>query len=236
MAEIDIQKKRKSPWPWILGGLAAALALWGIAKVAERPHREMAETAPQERVQPPAERPRTEAPVPEARTGVMGGVKRYAATAAGFATAEPSQLHTYLGGALGQLGTVIHSLGAGTPQASAVGKHLDGLRKATAQIQQTPFTPETKANHVKSAFGAAAAAISELRKGHPENTELESQTKAVRQAADGIKGSQPVLDQRSGIQSFLTTSAKAVEGLAGMKQPSGTQPTPSAAPTPAPQR
>lgn len=231
MAEIDIQKKRKSPWPWILGGLAAALALWGIAKVAERPQRDIAETV-EERVPPPAEMPRTEQPTDEARTREMGGVERYAATAAGFATAEASQLHTYVGGALGQLGTVLHSFAAGTPQAAAVGKHLDGLRKATAEIQRTPWTADTKANHVKSAFTAASAAMSELRKGQPQNTQLESQTNAARESADAIKGSQPVLDQRSGIQSFLTTSAKAVEGLAGGKQPSGTQQPSGAQPTP----
>lgn len=227
MAEIEIQKKRKSPWPWILGGLAAALALWGIAKVAERPQRDIAETV-EERVPPPAEMPRTEQPTDEARTREMGGVERYAATAAGFATAEASQLHTYVGGALGQLGTVLHSFAAGTPQADAVGRHLDGLRKATAEIQRTPWTADTKANHVKSGFKAASAAMSELRKGQPDNTELATQTKSVREAADAIKGDQPVLDQRSGIQSFLTTSAKAVERLAGGKQPSGAQPTPGA--------
>lgn len=230
MAEIDIQKKRKSPWPWILGGLAAALALWGIAKVAERPQRDIAETV-EERVPPPAEMPRTEQPTGEARTREMGGIERYAATVAGMGTAEASQLHTYVGGALGQLGTVLHSLAAGTPQAAAVGKHLDGLRKATAEIQRTPFTEATKANHVKSAFTAASGAMSELRKGQTGNTQVQTQTKAVKEAADAIKGDQPVLDQRSGMQRFFTSSATALKSLVGGEQPSGAQPTPGA-PTP----
>lgn len=227
MAEIDIQKKRKSPWPWILGGLAAALALWGIAKVAERPQRDIAETV-EERVPPPAEMPRTERPTAEARTREMGGVERYASTVAGMATVEASQLNTYVGGALGQLGTVLHSLAAGTPHEAAVGKHLDGLRKATDEIQQTPFTEDTKANTVKSAFKSASSAMSELRKGQPDKKELGTQTKAVSDAADAIKGDQPVLDQRSGLQRFFTASATALKGLAGDEQPSGAQPTPGA--------
>lgn len=230
MAEIDIQKKRKSPWPWILGGLAAALALWGIAKVAERPHRDTAEVV-EERVQPPAEMPRGETPAPEARTREMGAIERFAATAAGFATAEASQLHTYLGGALGELGTVLHSAAAGTPHEGSVGRHLDGLRKAMGEIQRTPWTADTKANHVKSAFGAASGAMAELAKGQPQNTQFQMKTDAVREAADAIQGSQPVLDQRSGMQNFLTSSAKAVESLAGVQQPSGAQPTPGAAPS-----
>lgn len=211
MAEIDIQKKRKSPWPWILGGLAAALALWGIARVIERPERRVADVV-EEAVPPPAEMPRTEAPA-----GLTTSVQRFAATAAGFATAEAGELHNYVGGALGQLGTVLHSLASGTPHESGVGRHLDDLRRTTQQIEGTAWTPETNAEPVKSAFTSASGAISELQRGQPGNADLETHANAVHQAAEAIEGSRPVLDQRAGIQTFLTSAARAVEGLASSR-------------------
>ncbi|MGH7504569.1 MAG: hypothetical protein ACRELX_02920 [Longimicrobiales bacterium] len=218
MAEIDLQQKRRPVWPWILGVVVVALAIWGIAEVVAPGEEELAETDPIEVVAPGAEvQPQPDAvPVEPVGDELPESVRTFTRTAQGFAATEMDQQHEYTANAIRQLVPALEVVVArDTVGGMAVQQQLDRLRAAADGIQQTQWTADTHADQVKSALTTAAGLLAQLRQDIAgADPAIEGAVEEIRAAADELVADQPLLDQRETVQRFFTASADVIERLA----------------------
>lgn len=214
MAEIELQHRKRPVWPWVLGVLVVALAIWGIAELATPAGDEVADAGLMEEAVQPALETEPVEPATATTDETPEAVAEYARIARGFATADMDRQHEYTANAIQQLVPALESiLASSTVDHSPLEQHLDALRAAADGIQQTPWTAETHANEVKSAFTATADLLTRLQQDLADAGGERGVTR-VHDAADALVANEPLLDQRDTVQRFFSASADAIERLA----------------------
>ena len=208
MAEIHIERKERSVWPWILGLLALALLVWFL--LAQRGEREDAFV--------------TDTAV--TGTGLGFGAGAGAGATAGGAVGsfvayvderrarEAAGLdHQYTAEGLRRLADALEDL-TRRHQAGGTEIHprIDGIRQRADSLQRDPQSRE-HARLTREGFVAAAEVMRDLQQQRFPN--VADQVEQVRRAAMNVRADQELLQQNAQVQQFFDRASDAVQQMSG---------------------
>ena len=206
MAEIHIERKERSVWPWILGLLALALVVWLL--LAQRGGREDAfvtdtaigDTDPG--ITPGA-----------ARTGAVGSFIAYVDERR--ARAEAGLDHEYTAEGLRRLADALeeiarqHQLGA-----AQVEQRVNTLRERADALQRNPESRE----HARLAREAFVAVVDVMRDLQQQRfPDAANQVEQVRLAATSVTADRELLQQKEEVQRFFDRAGEVVQHMAARR-------------------
>lgn len=227
MADIDIQKKSKPVWPWILGVLLLIAVAWVTIDALNDGGPETGETAILDRpvvteqpvvVVPEPEEGLIEEPTSEViaqaeEAELQGPAKDFVTFVdTSKASADMGLHHEYTSTGIQQLSSALSYI-VETKFADDVelGKRKDLMEKKANQIQKDPMSLK-HANMIQDAFVAASNVMDRLQQtGYPD---LEEKVKDAKKAAKEINVSKPTLEQKDNVKNFFEESSEVVEAMA----------------------
>lgn len=193
MADIDIQRKTRSTWPWIIGLLAllTVVGLW--AMWGREPDR--------------VARARVDESVGTSGTAAGGAVSEYLAFAGVTGAGQQAEMgrdHEYTAEGIRKLSEALEAVVTRSRNTDADGR-FQRFREVADRIEREP-TSNAHADQVREAFTRAADVIASLG-GAPSAQPLQD-------TAQSIEGTTPLLQQRDTVHAFFRQSAEAIQALA----------------------
>lgn len=224
MAEINVERKDRSIWPWILGLLLLLLAIWGLVEllgddddVVEQPVAGMtAEPVVPAVVEEPVV---AEAPPPGAAPAALPApVSQYMTqcTPPLPEGAEMGMQHQFtiqcVQNLADALGAVIQR---DQVQGTEVSQRLDALRQRAQALQASNAQATTHANITREAFIATADLVESVyRAGYSTVARMGDEVIQLRNAAQSVQGTVPMLNQRDAVHTFFREAGDAIRLMA----------------------
>ena len=204
MADINLERKSPSVWPWVLGLLAVLLVvgIW-MASTDDSRDDELAASDPTPAAGYGAERPEA---TPQGGA-VDEAVDEYVAFAGLTGReAEPASMgreHEYTAEGLRKLTAALNSVVAKDGDGESR-QRFERFRQTAERIQEDPASRQ-HANQVRDAFVSASEVISSF-----ENASADE----VRAIAESVDPDTPLLEQREKVQRFFQESARQIRAAA----------------------
>jgi hypothetical protein len=209
MADIDIQEKRRSFWPWIVGLLGLVLVFWVATDVLVDDGEDLSTIAPA------TEEQATE-PVQPVAANEPAEVTRLAeeCTARAVAGADVALEDGYIEGCIGHLTSAIDAvIDRNALNQTELSEELASYRSSAEQVTASTDTPE-QSGQIEEVFDGAAALIARIedtRNGAGDL--LERRSALVQAAADAFSADRAVAEQRAEIDNFFREAAAALRDL-----------------------
>jgi hypothetical protein len=200
MADINIERKERNVWPWIVVGLIVlALIIWWVA-IRPAPRTEAV-------VGPPDTAAVVTPPGP-ATTNAVADFVRFSDE--GRAAGEVGITHDYTADGIRRLAAALEEVARQQPTREAeVAARIPLLRNHADSLQADPES-QRHANHVRTAFMTGADILEALRRGDPG---AEGAVRSARQAAESIRGTTPLLQQRRQVRTYFERAADALRAV-----------------------
>lgn len=211
MAEIEIQRKKRPIWPWILGAIAILLLLWlVINSLNKRYDKNESNDALIEGSND------TDAAlakrIDEAKRyeKYPGPIAAYLHFAHNDDMVDMGQHHHYTNQGLHHLVDALHLVNARKGGGDAVAQKLTVITMESDKLMQDQDS-ELHAGMMRNAFIMSSEVMASLQqKFYPG---LEGKVANARQAAESMDSNKPALDQQSKIKSFFEKSADVLEEM-----------------------
>ncbi len=221
MADINIQKKERPVWPWVLGILAVLALVFFLFRNNDGDDRRQAATTTTTR--DTVDRTATGAGIgagagagaatgTAAREDMPRGVENFVEYVnENNARQEASLDHEYTADGINRLARALDDL---ADRANVDGDDFDArkdrLKEQADAIQKDPHSLQ-HANIIRDAFTSAADMMETIqRQAYPDHGNQVSQ---VRQAANNINPNQQTLNQKQQIESFFERSSQALQAM-----------------------
>lgn len=213
MADINIQRKKSSPSPWLL--ILLVLLVVGAAAYFLLRH----DAGPAAPISSPA--PSPEAPLPDSTTGAETGPRPDASAAvadmssADEPAATPAELTAFAASEAstpdyGRRGLQMLSAALGTLadradfRDAAISTRRDDLTSATSRLEE-------EGTSLRPGFIAATLLLQAMQqKGYPE---LEGEVNQLTAQADALTGRTATAQDQAALQAYLTQAARLVKAL-----------------------
>ena len=195
MAEINIEKKRSTVWPWILG-LALLLVVGGIAITTMNDDEPVVEQAASQR----------EGAVGTAGGAVPAAVQEYSAFASEPGQASMGRHHEYTAEGIQRLSAALGAVVEQRAGDTETRNRFDRFRQSAARLQQDPQS-NAHAGTVRDVFTSAIDVFESARIDAGDVSRL-------RQLATSISADQPLLEQTDTVKQFFSQSADALRRAA----------------------
>ena len=210
MAEIRVERKRRSLLPLLLGLLVLVLILWWFvgrgsdaASVAVDTATVSTGVAPA-----PAGDAATASAPAAAATPADAALGAYTAfVGGGRVERNEDEQHAYTAGGLRRLASAIEAMNP----AAAARPQVDLMRQKADSLEITATGDDRHADMTRAAFGAAAEAMRAL----PGAGGAASQLQAVTGAAGAVRADRHMLEQRDQIQAFFDAARGALDAARG---------------------
>jgi hypothetical protein len=212
VAELHIERKERSAWPWILLGLALlGLLLWYFLGRGDADDGVVADTAAGVVTDTSA--------APGAAPGAMPGTAGDAGAVAAFlaytderrSRQDADLTHEYTADGIRRLAAALDVVARqDTVGGAALQPRLDSLRQGADALQRNAESMQ-HAEQARAAFTSAAgimAAVQERR--FPD---LGDEVGQVREAAEAVRPGAPLLEQRAQVQTFFDRAAAALRTM-----------------------
>ena len=217
MAEIRVERKRRSLLPLLLALLGLVLILWWFVGRDGGDAAAAADTATVATGIAPVP-PRDTAAVDTARAGLAspaspaspatGAVADYAAFVGnGRVERNEDEQHAYTAGGLRRLATAIEGMNPG----AAARAQVDLMRQKADSLEITATGDDRHADMTRAAFAAAAEAMRAL----PGAAGASAQLQQVTRAAGAVRADRHMLDQKDQIQAFFDAARDALGAVRG---------------------
>jgi hypothetical protein len=211
MAEIEIQRKKRPVWPWILAAIAIIVVLWLVINSLNRKYdkNEHGNTLMEGSNDSDAALAKriADAKKYEKYPGPIGAFIHFAHN---DETVDVSQHHHYTNQGLHQLVDALHMVNAKKDGGEAVAKKLNLVVMESDKLLQNPGS-ELHSGIMRNAFIMSTEAMASLQqKFYPG---LENKVANVRQAAESLDSNKPAMEQQSKIKSFFEKSADVLEEM-----------------------
>ncbi|HEX2189320.1 MAG TPA: hypothetical protein VHG51_10505 [Longimicrobiaceae bacterium] len=216
MADIDIERKGGSIWPWILGLLALLLLGWLLwewldddTQAATDPAAVVTDPA-----MSPAAPPATDTTGGAIAAATPAAVQQYTSTCAPQDAAAMSLDHRYTSDCIQRLVASAEAVLQDPNMAGVdVQAQVQDARQAAERLVQTPETSSEHAGMTRTAFASLATLLGAIQ--DQRFPALDSQASQLEQAAQSVQPSQPMLSQRQAVQSFFRRAGDLLRGMAG---------------------
>ena len=220
MADINVERKSGSIWPWILGALALLLILWLLFSLLGRDREEVvvdqapigvvADTMAMAPVVPVDPGPGVAGPIP-------AEVQQFEQTcaAAGTTQQQASLSHDYTIDCTRRLTTAIEAVVRhDTVGGTALEPRLAEMRQRVEAIGNNPQATN-HANLVRDAFTSIATVMNTVQETRPGmSPALGQQVSGVRDAAQGISPTTELLNQKDQVDAFFRRAGEALRSMA----------------------
>lgn len=213
MADIDIQEKKGSIWPWILGLLGLILVAWLVMEMLD-------DDDDVDPVVTDTQQTPYTAPPPPAQgmdAGMPAAVTQFEEQCASASTTtdEMALDHAYAETCIEQMTAAMQAvIERDTVNDQALAQQLETYRTHATQLTQNRESAE-HSTHVREVFDGAAeiiARIEETREG--TGATLERHSGRVQEAAEAFSADTPMMDQRDEVAAFFREAAAALRAMA----------------------
>lgn len=215
MAELHIERKERSAWPWILLGLALlALLLWYLLGRDDVDDGVVADTAAGVVTDTGAAPGAAPDAMPGAAGDAGGAVAAFLAYTDERRSRQNADLtHEYTADGIRRLAAALDVVARqDTVGGAALQPRLDSLRQGADALQRNAESMQ-HAEQTRAAFTSAAgimAAVQERR--FPD---LGDEVGQVREAAEAVRAGAPLLEQRAQVQTFFDRAAAVLRAMTG---------------------
>lgn len=206
MAELNIERKERSVWPWVLGGLLLlALLIWFLFGRSD--DREAVTAGPVAGD--------TVVTAPAAAAGgeeLPAAVSEFVRFSETPVTGTATQAHDYTADGLRKLADALGAVSQGvTVSGVDVEERLGAIRTHADAMQRDP-TSTQHALQTREAFLIASGLMQQFQEAR--FTGLTAQVGEVNDAASAVQSDRPLLDQMTEVQRFFERAAHAVREMA----------------------
>ena len=217
MAEINVERKGASIWPWIIGLLVLLLLGWAIVELLDSDEPEIAAVDPV--AAPVVAPPVTPAPgAPGARV-LPAAVSTYltqCTEAQGSPQGEMGLQHQFTVNCLQQLREGMNVLITQEQVANTnVSQRFD---QYTSTVQNLQASDPSNTNHANMTRDAARIAVEVMQAMQTAwfagNQQIQSAVNETQQAAQGIQTTVPMLQQRESVHTFFREAGDALRLMA----------------------
>ena len=196
MAEIRVERKESGPWAWLIPLLLVGAALWWF--FGRGPDGAVAtsrETADSAAAYNGAQTPSTD-------SAASGAADFSTFVAAQNAGRDENQQHAYTAGGIRRLAAALDGMqpGAGTST------RLADMREQANALESSSVESNKHADMARAAFIAAADVFG----GLPEDRVSKDAASQVRAAAEALKPSATLLEQKERIDTFFAAASQAL--------------------------
>jgi hypothetical protein len=218
VADINVERKGPSIWPWIIGLIVLALLIWALAEMLGGRDDATRTAVTDDTVARTTEvAPATRDP---GMTGAAAGVPAAVQQFEQWVDRRDPQTdmglqHEYTRNGLRQLADALESLAQRHGERPAVQQSIQTMRQQADRLQQSDAASTQHANMTRDAFTSAADAVGTLqREHHAQLAGADNQVNQVRQAAQAIDTGTPLLQQHERVQTFFDRARDAVRAMA----------------------
>lgn len=211
MADIDVERKGASIWPWILGLIALALLIWLIAELLEDDDEVVVDTAEPVLVEP-APAPVVPPAAPVAAVGVPPAVEAYLNTCTGDAGTMTLD-HQYTSNCIERLATAIDALlQAPSVAGMDVSAQLADYRQKADRLVQSAAMSDQHANLTREAFVSVGNLLNAVQ--DQRFPALDAQVGQLQQSARSVAPGTALLDQKDTVQRFFQQAGSLLSTMA----------------------
>jgi hypothetical protein len=220
MADINVERKGPSIWPWIIGLIVLALLIWALAEMLGDD--DDADTAPLVTdttaliAEPTAPAAGTPAPGAVA-AAVPPAVEEYMSTCVqGASPTDMGLQHQYTADCIQRLSGSIDAV-INRPEVinANVQQRLDNFRQQAERLRASDPQATTHSNLVRQTFVSAADLLNTVQdERYASATDLDTRATGVRQAAEAVQATTPLLNQRDAVQRFFQEAGETLRMMA----------------------
>lgn len=218
MADIDLQRKERSWWPWILAGIVAVLAIWLIAEAfdTDAPVAGEFDIDQPTVVEPlgPEAGPAAEmGPAGEGAANAIAEFRQQCVEAASDNQTMDRQ-HQWTVTCLETMATAMDAtIRADTVGSVVLQERLNTLRERATEVRESDPSATTHAGTVAEAFDAAAEVVETYQQERGATDA--AYARGIRDAADRLTPEQPLLQQRDAVHQFFRQMGDALQSMTG---------------------
>lgn len=200
MADIQIERKERSLWPWVIAVLLllALMAWWLGSRGGERAAMAPADSAVESMMA-----------TGDAGAELPGAVNVFLRWANDRQAGDMGLDHNYTANGIRNLAAATEALAA--PRADALQQDLERVRAQADTLWQSTSSLE-HANYTRRAFMTLGSLLHDVQQQRAPDATVD--VAAVRSAAEAVRANQPLLDQKERVHQFFAHAATAVEQLA----------------------
>lgn len=215
MADIDVERKGPSIWPWIIGLIVLALLIWLLAEWLGGDDDVVVEEPVPAAVEPAAPGIAPAAP-PE---GIPAEVQSYLSDCTeefGAPEGDMGLQHQFTVECLQKLRAGLNAvIVLDTVGGVDVQQQLDDYTAAVQQLQASDPSALTHANLTRDASTSAVALMEGMQRFYfAGEAAVSGAVGEARQAAQGIQGEVPMLEQRDSVHGFFREAGDALRAMA----------------------
>lgn len=206
MADINVERKGPSIWPWVIGLVILALVIWAIAELMG--DGEVVETEPAGVEAPMVVPP----PAPDPNESALGAeVEAYLAACA--STTAPVALdHQYTSNCLDQLSAALEAV-VENPEMADVNlqAQIEDFRTKADRLVESPDASTEHSNMTREAFLSAATLLDDLQDERFPN--LEAAIDQLEEAANAVEADAPLTEQGDAVHTFFRQAGDLLRGM-----------------------
>ena len=214
MADIDIQEKKGSVWPWLIGLLALVLIVWVGMEVLGDDDEEFAATTPG--MEQPAD-PRLQPGPAAATAGTAPEVERFEQECVmeGATGEQMARGHEHTQACVRHMTTALDAvIQRESVNDAPLAEQLEQFRTRAAQLTTDPESQE-HSTQLDQIFDDAAGLIERIEESRAGTGQaLAGSAERVREAADSFSAEGTVLDQQDEVTAFFREVANALRAMA----------------------
>ena len=209
MADIDVERRGTSIWPWIIGLIILALLIWLLFALLGDDGEEVA-------IEEPVAAPVVAEP---AAPDLPPAVEAYMTTCTEEMGQPQGQMgleHDYSVGCLQELGNSLDALIVQQTVANTdVSQALEDYRGTVQQLQASDESSMSHADLTRNAAMSAAALMQAVNNAYfSDDAAVGTAVSEAGRAAEGIQPGVAMLDQRDAVQTFFREAGDALRAMA----------------------
>ena len=218
MAEINLEHKKRSIWPWILGLIVLALLIWLAVEMMDRDEPEVVGGVVNDTAVTVTDTALTGgaagAPVAAA---VPAPLRQYLSTCRSAEGAQPSSMgreHEYTRTCLSLLADSMSAVAAQRPMDPQINEQLGTLRRQIDSMRESDGSSLEHSNRAREAAIAGADALSAMHRAYAgTNAQAETAVGSARDAAQQIQATQQLLNQKEAVTRFFREAGNALQAM-----------------------
>lgn len=216
MADINVERKERGIWPWLLGLLVLAFVIWLVMSMM-RDDGTTRDSSPA--FEEPAAAPVAPAPAPEPAAAPAPVTSFLDDCTSPSADSGPDAQNEFTARCLEHFADALSAL-ADRDRISneEITRQMGVLREEIATLRRGDPAATSLTESTRRAFLVAAALMESVRNAaYADAANLESEVAEVLRVAEGVRRDVPMLEQRDAVQEFFREAGDAIRTMAGTR-------------------